>query len=318
MVKRLLAVTLVVVVLVSLIPLQASAEEPVEKKFNISMLLGTLDNPHWVKMAEAGKQAGEDLGANITVLAVDHEGDAQQQYSQMEDRLAAGDHALVVAFMDVGALGPAAEKANEAGVILTAVDKTTDIGKVTSVVQTDNDMAGYIGAKFVAEKIGGKGKVAVLEGKPGGQVHVERRAGAHRAFGEFPDIEIVSSLPADWETGKGQSVMEDIITAHPDINGVFACNDMMALGALKALQAAGIKDKVVLCGLDGAAYALDLVASGEMEGTAAQFPGRMGYLGVEYAIRALKGETVPEWVGSGEVLITKDNVYAFRAGWFGG
>lgn len=316
--RKLLVVLVAALVLVSLVPFTVAAEEPVEKEFNVSMLLGTLDNPHWAKCAAAGKQAGEDLGANVTVLAVDREGDAVQQTGQLEDRLAAGDDAVVVAFMDTTALGPVIEQANEMGVILTAVDKTSDVGEITSVVQTDNDLAGYLGAKWVAEQLGGKGKVAVLEGAPGSQVYNERKAGSHRAFGEYPDIEIVASIPAYWETAKGQAATEDIITAHPDINGIFACNDMMVLGALEALQAAGMDDSVALCGLDGAAYALDLVAAGELGGTVAQFPGRMGYLGVEYAIRALRGEEVPELVGSGEELITIDNVYAFRAGWFGG
>jgi ribose transport system substrate-binding protein len=315
--RKFLVVLVAVLVLGILIPLTISAEEP-EKEFNISMLLGTLDNPHWINCAEAGKQAGEDLGANVTVLAVDREGDAVQQTAQFEDRLAAGDDAIVVAFMDTTALAPVIEQANEARVVLTAVDKTSDIGEIASVVQTDNDLAGYLGAKQVAEMIGGKGKVAVLEGAPGSQVYNERKAGSHRAFGEYPDIEIVASIAAFWETAKAQAATEDIITAHPDIAGLFACNDTMVLGAIGAFEAAGMMDDVHVTGLDGADFALDLVADGVLDGTVAQFPGRMGYLGVEYAIRALRGEEVPALVGSGEQLITIENVYAFRAGWFGG
>jgi ribose transport system substrate-binding protein len=168
----------------------------------------------------------------------------------------------------------------------------------------------------VADKIGGKGKVLVLEGVPGGQTALDRKNGAAQLFAKYPDIKVIS-LPGDWQTARGQSVTEDVLTANADLAGIFASNDMMALGAQAALAARGLTDKIPLCGYDAIPPALDMVADGRMGATVAQFPGKMGILGVEYAVRFIQGEKVPSSVDSGTMLVTKDNVDLFKDGVYG-
>jgi len=309
--RRSLFVLVAVVLLVgSIIPAAVSAQEPI----NMSLLTGTMDNPYWITVTDWAQVAADMMGVNLTLLAVDVEGVATQQVSQMEDRIAQGDDAIVVAVQDTQALIPAIEQANEAGIPVIAVDKGADGGKIESIIMTDNIKAAYDGAKLVAELVGGKGTILVLEGMPGGQTANDRKAGALKALAEYPDIEVIS-MPADWQTAKGQSVTEDVLTAHPDLAGIFASNDMMAMGAVPALAAAGVD--IPVCGFDAVPPALEMVADGRLVATVAQFPGKMGFLGIEYAKRVVDGEEVPPTVNSGALVVDKDNVFAFQAGLYG-
>jgi len=284
------------------------------KPYQVSLLTGTLDNPYWIVVSDAAKVAAKDLGVNLTVIGVDKEGDATRQTSQMEDRVAAGDAAIVVAVQDSKALIPAVETANKQNIPVIAVDKSAEGGKIQSVIMTNNIAAAGQGADWLAAKIGGKGKVLVLEGAPGGQTAIDRKTGATDALKKYPDIQVIS-LVGDWETAKAQSVTEDTLTANPDLAGIFASNDMMAIGAQTAVAARNLT--IPICGFDAVDAAVTMVIDGRLGATVAQFPARMGYLGVEFAVRAIEGKAMPEKVDSGAMLITMDNANAFKAGLFG-
>lgn len=289
-----------------------------EKPYKISLLLGTLDNPFWITVRQAAEMAAEEFGVELTVLGVDREGDGVQQTSQLEDRVAAGDDAIVIAIADSTALIPGVKTANDAGIPVIAIDKSIDEvpdgGKVESVIMTDNIPAAAMGATFVANKIGGKGTVLFIEGRPGGQTADDRKKGAAEGYAQFPDIELIS-LTAEWETAKAQNVTEDTLTANPDLAAIQTANGLMAMGAQTAAAAQGLDIPIVA--YDGLSENLKMVADGRLAGDVAQFPARMGYLGVEYAIRVIEGKPVPAVVDSGAFLITQDNVNAFNAGLYG-
>ena len=308
--KSLFVLVAVVLLVGSIIPAAVSAQDPIQ----MSLLTGTMDNPYWITVTDWAQVAADMMGVDLTLLAVDVEGIATQQVGQMEDRIAQGDDAIVIAVQDTQALIPAIEQANEAGIPVIAVDKGADGGKIESIIMTDNIAAAYDGAKLIAELVGGKGKVLVLEGMPGGQTANDRKAGALKALAEYPDIEVIS-LTAEWQTAKAQSVTEDTLTAHPDLAGIFASNDMMAMGAVPALAAAGVD--IPVCGFDAVPPALEMVADGRLVATVAQFPGKMGFLGIEYAKRVVDGKEVPPTVNSGALVVDGDNVMAFQAGLYG-
>ena len=308
--KSLFVLVAVVLLVGSIIPAAVSAQDPIQ----MSLLTGTMDNPYWITVTDWAQVAADMMGVDLTLLAVDVEGIATQQVGQMEDRIAQGDDAIVIAVQDTQALIPAIEQANEAGIPVIAVDKGADGGKIESIIMTDNIAAAYDGAKLVAELVGGTGKVLVLEGMPGGQTANDRKAGALKALAEYPDIEVIS-LTAEWQTAKAQSVTEDTLTAHPDLAGIFASNDMMAMGAVPALAAAGVD--IPVCGFDAVPPALEMVADGRLVATVAQFPGKMGFLGIEYAKRVVDGKEVPPTVNSGALVVDGDNVMAFQAGLYG-
>jgi ribose transport system substrate-binding protein len=288
------------------------------KPYKISLLTGTLDNPYWITVKDAATMAAKDFGVDLTVVGVTKEGDANTQTGQMEDRVAAGDAAIVAAVQDSKALIPAVVEANKQNIPVIAVDKSIDKtdqgGKIASVIMTDNPAAAAQGATWLVNKIGGKGTVLLLEGAPGGQTAIDRKTGAANVFAKNPGIKVIS-IPGDWETAKAQSVTEDTLTANPDLVGIFASNDMMAIGAQTAVAAR--KLNIPICGFDAVDAALTMVADGRIGADVAQFPARMGYMGVEFAVRVIEGKQVPEMVDSGAMLITSDNVNAFKAGLFG-
>jgi ribose transport system substrate-binding protein len=311
--RNMFLLVVLVVVLGSLIPTMAAAEEP---KWSIAALLGPQDNPYWIASAAGAEAAAAAFNVELTILTPNSESDVTLQIGQIEDRIAKGDDAIVIAALDTKALIPAIEQANAAGILIVMVDKGSEGGKIASSIMTDNPAAAKEGARFLAELIGGKGKVLLLEGVAGASAAIDRRAGAHEGYAEYPDIQLIS-LSANWETGKAQSVTEDVLTAHPDLAGVQASNDMMAMGAYGALSAAGLADTVPLIGFDAIPPALDMVADGRMVATVAQFPTRMTFIAIQNAVMALEGKEVPEIVDSGALVVTLENVYAFKEGLYG-
>lgn len=315
--RNLLFVCAVALLLVALCPAIVSAQEPgtSDGKWSISILVGPQDSPHWVSAVEGARMAAADLNVDLTVLSPNSEGDVTLQIGQMEDRIARGDDAIIVAPLDTKAIIPAIEQANESGIIVCAVDKSAEGGDISSAVMTDNPAAAGEGAQFLINLVGEKGKILFLEGMAGHQSAVDRKAGALAVYEKYPDIELIS-LSGDWDTAKGQAVTEDVLTANPDIMGVQASNDMMAIGAQTALSAAGL-DNVPVVGFDAVPAALEMVTDGRLAATVAQFPTRMAYIAVANAVKALEGEDVPELVDSGSAVVTTDNVGAFQRGLYG-
>src|SRR4029079_8088805 len=140
-----------------------------------------------------------------------------------------------------------------------------------------------------AKKLEGKGKVAILEGIPGHETGDSRLKGFREVIAKYPGIEIVSSQTANWERDQGYNVFQNMLQAQPDIQGLFACSDLMALGAVEAIRASGKTGKITVIGFDAFSEAREAVRKNLMAATVAQFPADMGRQGVEGAARLLKG-----------------------------
>jgi ABC-type sugar transport system substrate-binding protein len=125
-------------------------------------------------------------------------------------------------------------------------------------------------------------------------------------------LKVVAEQPADWDRAKGQAVMENILTGNPNIKAVFASNDNMALGAIEALKSANKLQDILVVGFDANPDAAASVLAGEMSATVAQAPKNMGALGVENVLKLKKGETIPENIDTGTVLVTKENAEQYK------
>jgi len=154
---------------------------------------------------------------------------------------------------------------------------------------------------------GGRSKVAVLEGIPGHETGDSRIKGFRDAIKDSPGITVVASQTANWEREQGFAVFQNILQAHRDVDTVFACNDMMALGAVEAIAAAGRTGQIRVLGFDAVQDARRALVAGTMEATVAQYPDEMGRVAVETAVRILRGETVPADVVVRIGLVTKEN-----------
>lgn len=185
---------------------------------------------------------------------------------------------IIVTPNDSIAFIPAFQKAEKAGIPIIDLDVRLDAeaakkaGLKFNYVGVDNFQGGYAEAKNLAEAIGRKGNVAMLEGIPGVDNGEQLKAGALKAFSEYPDIKIVASQSANWETEQALNVASNILTANLNIQGIFAANDNMAVGAVTAVENAGLADKVLVTGYDGIPLAIEYVKQGKMQNTIDQLP----------------------------------------------
>jgi ribose transport system substrate-binding protein len=222
----------------------------------------------------------------------------------MEDTLSQGPDAFVVAPTQPPTAVPVLEKFKEQGIPVLLVDTDVDWDDKTTYIGTENYIAGQKAGELLASMLNKGDKVALIAGALGNPATDNRIKGA-KEYLEENGFEIVAEQPADSDRAKGMSVMENILQTNPDVKGVFAANDEMALGALKAVQDAGLDIKVI--GTDGTVEAVESIIAGGLAGTVAQMPYDMGYLGVENAVKAIKGEVVEKRIDSGVDIIPAEN-----------
>ena len=178
---------------------------------------------------------------------------------------------------------------------MITLDRSANGGDVVTHIASDNVAGGRMAADQLIKKLGGKGNVVELEGVPGASAARDRGKGFGEEIATAPGIKIIASQTANFDRAQGLNVMENILQAHPDIDAVFAQNDEMALGAVKAIQAA--HRKIIVVGFDATDDARAAVKSGAMYATIAQQPAMIGSLGVEAADKIVKGQSVPKYTG---------------------
>ena len=281
----------------------------------IAFVMKTANNPFFIEMQKGAEQAAQKLGVNLIVQAADREVDVEKQMQIVENLIQAKVAALCVTPSGSREIVPAIDKANRAGIPVVIVDTRVDEkalkeshGQIAAFIGSDNYEGGKVAGEFLAKRLGGKGKVAVLEGIPGHETGDSRLRGFRDAIKATPEIQIVASQTANWERDQGFNVFQNILQSHPDIQAVFACSDLMALGAVEAIAAAKKTGQILVVGFDALAEARKAVEQGTMEATVAQSPATMGELAVENAYRLLKGEQIKPEITVPIKLITKENV----------
>lgn len=253
----------------------------------IALAVSTLDNPFFVTLKEGAQSKAQELGYQLIVL--DSQNDPAKELANVEDSLVRGAKVLLINPTDSDAVSSAVMTANQKNVPVITLDRGANKGDVVSHIASDNIAGGKMAGDFIAEKVGKNAKVIQLEGIAGTSAARERGEGFKQAV-ESNEFEILASQPADFDRTKGLNVMENLLAGHHAVQAVFAQNDEMALGALRALQAAG--KNIVVVGFDGTDDAVKAVEKGKLAATIAQQPEQIGALGVETAVSLLKGETV--------------------------
>ncbi|MFO7343125.1 MAG: substrate-binding domain-containing protein, partial [Bacillaceae bacterium] len=185
------------------------------------------------------------------------------------------------------------------------IDRSAEGGEVAAHIASDNVAGGKMAGELIIEQLAGRGKVVELEGISGSSAARERGQGFNDAIKEASGIEVVARQTANFDRAQGLSVMENIIQSTKDFQAVFAHNDEMALGALEAIEAAGLKD-VIVVGFDATDDAVKAVEEGKLFATIAQKPKKMGEIGVETAVKVLNGERVDTFIPVELELIRKE------------
>ena len=253
----------------------------------IGLVVSTQNNPFFVTLKEGAVQKANELGYELIVL--DSQNDPSKELGNVEDLLVKGVDVLLINPTDSDAVVSSVRAANRSKIPVVTLDRAANGGKVVSHVASDNVLGGEVAGNYIVEKLGGKGKVVELEGIPGTTAARDRGEGFNKAIAG--KLEVVAKQSADFDRTKGLTVMENILQAQPEINAVFAHNDEMALGALKAIEASGRKN-IVVVGFDATDDAVAAVKDGKLSATVAQKPAEIGAIGVEVADKIIKKEAV--------------------------
>jgi ribose transport system substrate-binding protein len=272
----------------------------------IGLALSTLQNPFFVSLRDGAQGAADEAGATLSVS--DAQDDAQQQADDIQDFITQGVDVILINPVDSAAIVPSIEAANEAGIPVFTVDRGAEGGEVVTHIASDNVLGGRLASAYLFELIGEAGTVAQLEGVPGASATNDRGQGFQEALDGAPDVELASSQTANFNREEGYTVAQNLLQATPDLDGIFAQNDEMALGAVEAAEEAGMTDLAIV-GFDATDDALAAIADGRMAGTIAQQPALMGQLGVNLAVDFLSvGEELTPVVPVEVTVVTQDNV----------
>jgi ribose transport system substrate-binding protein len=266
----------------------------------VALVVKTLNNPFFIEMEAGARAAADSLGLTLLVQAAEREVDVERQMQIVENLIQRRVQVLALVPSGSRELVPAVVKANAAGIPVVVVDTRLDAAavasanaQVTTFIGSDNVDGGRLAGQFLAERLGGRGRVAVLEGIPGHETGDARLRGFREALAAFDGLRIVTSQTANWERDQAFTVTQNILQAHADLDAMFACNDVMALGAVEAIAAAGRSDRIAVVGFDAQEDAQRAVQAGRMAATVAQNPRAMGRLAILSAARLLAGETLP-------------------------
>jgi ribose transport system substrate-binding protein len=259
----------------------------------IGLSISTLNNPFFVSLKEGAEKAAKEEG--VELIVVDAQNDSAKQINDIEDLIQQDVDFILVNPTDSSAVTSAIESANSANIPMITVDRSADGGKVVTHIASDNVAGGKMAGEFIVEQLKNGGNIVELEGIPGSSAARERGEGFHQVIDKASNVKVVAKQAADFDRAKGLSVMENILQSHKDIQAVFAHNDEMALGALEALEARGMKD-VIVVGFDATEDAVKAVKEGKMAATVAQKPELIGESGVKTALKVLNGEKVDKFI----------------------
>jgi ribose transport system substrate-binding protein len=264
------------------------------------------NNPFWATVWQGAEETADRWWVDLTLNAPTSEADVDVQIAQVEDAITMGVQALVVAPTDASALNPAFDKAKDAGIPVLIIDSNTTWPDKLTFIGTDNKAGGKLAGEFICGEVAAGADVAIITGHMTAQSIADRVNGSKEAFTAC-GVEVVAELNGEHTREGGQAVMEDIITANPNVKAVFCANDNMALGAVEALKAAGKLADVMVVGFDANPDAAASILAGEMTASIAQSPYNMGRFGVVYGLAAIQGNAVPELIDTGTTLVTADN-----------
>jgi ribose transport system substrate-binding protein len=279
----------------------------------VGVTLGSLGNPFFVSMTKGVEAKLQEIGKDINVSVVSSDYDLNKQFSQMDSFTAAGVDLILLNAADPKAIAPAVKRAQEAGIVVVAIDVAAAGADVT--VQTDNVKAGQLGCQHMVDKIGGKGNVVIINGPQVSSI-VDRVNGCKQVLDQHPEIELLSS-DQDGKASRdgGLNVMQGLLTRFPKIDGVFSVNDQMAIGADLAAKQLG-RSEFAIVGVDGAPDVEAALRSETLvQASVAQDPYFMALKALEVGNEVLGGKKPAEpTVLLEPKLITRDNVKDYR-GW---
>jgi ribose transport system substrate-binding protein len=300
---------------VTLLLALAACASPRSDRPRVALVMKSLANEFFKTMADGARAHHEAHASEYDLLAtgIKDEQDVAGQVRLVEQMVAEGVGALVIAPADSQALVATCKKAQDAGIVVVNIDNKLDADVlarrklVIPFVGPNNRAGAESVGTYVASRLKRGDKVAILEGVPGAYNAVERRVGFERAA-EAAGLVVAASQSAHWETAKANQIAASLLAEIPDLKAFLCANDSMALGAVAAIRAAGREGQVQVAGFDNISAARDLVKSGRMVATADQHGDQLAVFGIEYALEMLRTKATPASRETPVDLVTAETV----------
>lgn len=288
----------------------AEDEKPV-----VGLVMKSLANEFFKTMEEgAQKFAREDGTFELIAVGMNSETDIDTQVSAMENFITQQVDMIVLAPADSVGLVPSVKKAVDAGITVVNFDVTLNKQALVEAglpedflfVGPDNADGAEMVGDYLGETLGPGAKVFIIEGNPGADNAQQRKEGFMRSVAAY-DMDLLASRTAHWETEEANTVVTNLLTAHPDVEGIMCANDSMALGAAKALDAAGRSD-IEIVGFDNIGAVQELIKEGKVLATIDQFGPEMAANAIKVGFRIMEGENLSGWVKTPIELVTAENL----------
>jgi len=276
----------------------------------------SLANEFFKTMEEgARKFAAEDGTFVLIPVGMNSETDIDTQINAMENFITQKVDLIVLAPADSVGLVPSVKKAVDAGITVVNFDVTLDKQALTDnnlpldflFVGPDNEEGSYLVGNYLGEKLGKGAKVIIIEGNPGADNAKQRKAGFDKSVAEY-GLELLASTTAHWETEEANTVMTNLLTRFPEVQGVMCANDSMALGVVRAIEAAGKVGQIQVVGFDNIGACQELIKEGKMLATVDQFGPEMAANAIKVGFRILGGEKISGWEKTPVVVVAKENL----------
>ena len=278
---------------------QMGMKQSVMKKGEIGFTISDEKDPFFAPLIESAKQEANTQDVKLTI--VDAKYNAAKQANDIKDFILKKVSVIIVNPVDSAGIAPSVAAAKKAGITVISLDRTVIGESVASQIASDNVSGGKIAGSYLLKLVGENADIAELQGSQGTSAATDRGKGFHEAVDG--KVNVVASVTANFKREEGRIATENILRANPNIKGIFAHNDEMALGAVDAVSAAG-KD-IVIVGFDAIDDALAAVKEGRMAATVAQMPAKMGKTAVQTAVKLMNGEKVASSIPVSVMLITK-------------
>ena len=268
------------------LPLSAAAQSKV-----LGVALASSTNPFYIAMKKGIEERAAELGWDVRFASVDE--DVVEQVNGVQDLVAQGVDGILISPIDAVATRPAYEAAAAADIPIMSIARHADAPEQTLFIAMDEKKIGRDIADWLIERIGGAGQIAMISGPSGAATFRNLSEGFHERASETPEVEIVFENDGPLTRERGLNVAQDVLVAHPEVKGIYAGNDEIALGAVQAVQSAGMGETVVVTGMNGVPPAVAAVKRGELGLTVELNPVVWGKLGVDTMAAYLDG-TPPE------------------------
>jgi ribose transport system substrate-binding protein len=289
---------------------KAGGGETKSGRKTIAVIPKGVSHSFWQSVKAGADAAARDLDVNIIWKGAASETDITGQVNIVEDMVNQKVDGIVLAPSHGDSLVPVVDRAQRQGILVTIFDSGISTQNYLSYVSTDNRLGGVTAAKRLAEKLGGKGKVAILGVKKGSVSTDEREEGFRETIlKEFPGIQLIPIIfYGEANPNRSLAAAEDLLTSNADLTGMFASNESSTVGAVRAIRQRNLAGKVTLVGFDATADLVNNVREGAIDSLVLQNPRKMGYEGVKTVVDKLAGKPVERRIDTGVKLLTKDNV----------